>query len=384
MTKTVDVTTEELFSAAQEYQVRELCFSICVNMIANAVGRCEVRTFRENQEVFDREYYMWNVEPNANQNATAFMHKLITNLCQSNEALVIEARKRDGYSAIAVADDWEEPEAWVSRQNEYRGVMVGDTKYDKVFRESDVIHLRLNHANIVPVIKGMYDAYWRLASAAMRAYQWEKGQHWKVHVDQANQGDDDWAKAFQKMIEDQVRPFVKSNGAILPEFNGYKYENVGSRPGVQSSGDTRDIKSLIEDIFEFTARAFLIPAVLVNGKIEGTKDANTRFLTNCVDPICDQLQDEINRKRYGFEEWSRGNFVRVDSSSIIHYDLFANAANVEKLVGSGAYSINDVLRASNQPTIKEPWADKHWLTLNISNIEQAARPFEAREGGEDE
>ena len=72
------------------------------------------------------------------------------------------------------------------------------------------------------------------------------------------------------------------------------------------------------------------------------------FLTNCIDPLADQIQEEINRKRYGYEGWKKGDYLRVDTSSIIHFDMFANAANVEKLVGSGAFTINDVLRAANQ------------------------------------
>ena len=75
------------------------------------------------------------------------------------------------------------------------------------------------------------------------------------------------------------------------------------------------------------------------------------------------------------------DFIRVDSSSIIHFDLFENAANVEKLVGSGAYTINDVRRAANQATINEPWADEHYMTLNISTMGQATRPL-TQEGGE--
>lgn len=71
----------------------------------------------------------------------------------------------------------------------------------------------------------------------------------------------------------------------------------------------------------------------------------------------------------------------MDTSSIIHFDLFANAANVEKLVGSGAYTINDVRRAANQATINEPWADEHYMTLNISTMDEAARPLDAQEGG---
>ncbi len=85
--------------------------------------------------------------------------------------------------------------------------------------------------------------------------------------------------------------------------------------------------------------------------MEGTADANSRFMTYCIDPLCDQLQEEINRKRYGYEEWKRGNYLRVDSSSILHFDIFENAANVEKLIGSGAFTINDVRRAAGQPAI---------------------------------
>lgn len=69
---TVEVSCRELFEAAQEYQVRELCFWICVNMVANAIGRCEFRTFRDGVELQDREYYLWNVSPNVNQNSTMF------------------------------------------------------------------------------------------------------------------------------------------------------------------------------------------------------------------------------------------------------------------------------------------------------------------------
>ena len=357
--------------------MRELCFWICANMVANAMGRCEFRTFRNGVEVQEKDYYLWNISPNVNQNATAFMHKLIARLYQDNEALIVNTLAREDMDALVVADSWEIPEEWPSRQNEYRGVVVGGYQYQYPLYEPNVIHLKLNHTDMRPVINGLYQSYYRLVSAAMRQYQWDRGQHWKVHVAQMAQGEEGWAKNFQKMIEAQVKPFFDSDGAILPEFDGYAYENVGG----QKSGDTRDIRAMIEDIFDFTARGFLIPAVLVNGSVEGTSDANTRFLTNCIDPLCDQLQEEITRKRYGYQQWKRGTFLKVDSSSIIHFDLFANAANVEKLVGSGAYTINDVRRAANQATINEPWADEHFMTLNISPMGEATRRLSAEEGG---
>ena len=60
---TVEVSCRELFEAAQEYQVRELCFWICANMVANAMGRCEFRTFRNGEEIQEKDYYLWNIAP---------------------------------------------------------------------------------------------------------------------------------------------------------------------------------------------------------------------------------------------------------------------------------------------------------------------------------
>ena len=367
----VEVTCRELFDAAQEYQVRELSFWVCVNMVANALGRCEFRTFQADEEVKGREYYLWNVSPNTNQNSSAFLHKLVARLYQNNEALVVDTMKRGDLDSLVVADTWEPPTLWPSRQNEYSGVTVDEYQFQYPFYENGVIHLKLNQTNMKPILDGLYQSYWRMVSAAMKAYTWGNGQHWKVHVNQIAQGDKGWAEKFQEMIAAQVKPFLESDGAILPEFDGYTYENVSGAYG--ASRDTRDIRAMIEDIFDFTARGFLIPSVLVNGSVEGTADANTRFLTNCIDPLADQLQEEINRKRYGYEDWSRGNFLRIDTSSIIHFDIFANAANVEKLVGSGAFTINDVLRAANQPPIVEPWGNEHFMTLNISTMGQATR-----------
>ena len=375
-TQQVNVTCQELFEAAQEYQIRELSFWICVNMVANALGRCEFRTFREHEEIQEREYYLWNISPNANQNSSVFLHKLVSQLYKTNEALVVSTLPRGELQSLVVADSWDAPEEWPSRQNEYRGIVVGDYQYQYPIYENSVLHLKLNNKNMRPIIDGLYQSYSKMVSAAMKAYTWGNGQHWKVHVNQIAQGDPNWQEQFQSMISNQVKVFLDRDGAILPEFDGYAYENVGGN----GSSDTRDIRAMIEDIFDFTARGFLIPAVLVNGTVEGTADANTRFLTNCIDPLADQLQEEINRKRYGYDGWKQGNYIRVDTSSIIHFDMFANAANVEKLVGSGAYTINDVRRAANQAIINEPWADEHFMTLNISTMNEATRNLSAEEG----
>lgn len=367
----------ELLEAGIEYQLRELSFAVCVNMVANAMGRCEIRTYSGGREAKGAEYYMWNYAPNVNQSSSAFWHKLIGNLYQDNEALIVNALTRPDMESLVVADDWEEPEEWPSRQREYRGVRVGEYTYQYPMYESQVMRIQLHHQNIRPVLNGLYRSYYRMIAAAQKAYRYDRGQHWKVHVNQMASGQPDWAKSFQRMLEAQVKPFLESDGGILPELEGYQYTDVSNR----SAGDSRDIRNLMEDIFDFTARGFLIPAVLVNGKVEGTADATARFLTQVIDPLCDQIGEEGTRKRYGYAGWKNGDYMMMDSSAIQHFDIFANAPNVEKLVGSGAFTVNDVLRAASQPQILEPWADEHFLTKNIATMQEAAAPLE-QEGGE--
>ena len=369
-TSAKEVTVHEFFEAAQEYEIRNLCWMTCVDMIANAVGRCEIRTYRNRKEIREREYYTWNVEPNTGQNSSAFLHKLIWQLMENGEALIIDTKSRSGTEMLLVADDFSPPKIYPKKEAEYTGVRVGEVTYDKTFRERDVIHLQLPNKNLKEVINAMYRSYYRMYDAAVRAYEYGAGKHLKVHVDQMAAGDEGFQGKFNALLQEQVKPFLETSGAILPEFDGYKYEEFMTEDSKSAKDGTRDIKAMVEDIYQFTASAMHIPVVMVTGKVEAVKDANRRWLTECIDPICDQLEEEANRKRYGYEGWEAGNFLMVDTSCINHFDLFDAAANIEKLVGSGTFTINGILRAANQATINEPWADKHFMTLNFKAMDE--------------
>ena len=373
---TQEVSVADLCRMAEECRARELAFQCCVNMIASAIGRCEFRTYLNGKETFDEYYWLFNFDPNTNQNSTAFLHKLVHKLYADNEVLVIPTRRKNGRSAYVVADSFSTPERWPDKQREYKSVTVGDLTYDKTFRENDVFHLELHGVNIKPVLDGVTTAYQKLIRAAEGNYIFANGQHWKVHVNQMAQGEDGWAEQFQEMVTAQIDPFLNAAYAVLPEMDGWQYENVDKQ--VENGRDAKGIRDLYEDVFTLTANSFGIPPVLLLGQVQGTADANSRFLTRCVDPLADQLSEEITRKLYGFEEWRKGSFLRVDTSAINHFDLFSNAPNVEKLIGSG-YSYNDVQRAAGMPQIDEPWANEHFLTKNFGKAETILKGEAANE-----
>lgn len=367
-----DVDCSALFEAGCEYTLRRYAFDTCVDMVAQAFGRVDFHDYAGGVEIRDRESWVWNVEPGPNINSTAFLHRFVDQLYRTNNALIVGVPVRgQSYDALAVADSWEQTEEQVTGLMKYWDVTVGGLHLKRVYREDEVLKLKLNNRAIEPVLRALGDSWNRMANIAQAHFEWDRGQHWKVHIDQMASGADDFDANFAAMLKNQIKPFLENPSAVLPEFDGYSFTQIGAgNEKIDSEKETKALRSLAEDIFNFTARGFLLPIVLVNGTVEQTSDANARFMTYVIDPLADQLQEEINRKRYGFEAWRDGRFMRVDTSSILHYDLFAQANNIEKLISSG-YSPNEVRRAAGAPEINEPWADTHFLTKNIGTMRDA-------------
>ena len=139
--ETKEVTARELCDAAREIQIRELAFQYCVNLVANAIGRAEFRTYVNGVEVKDREYYMLNVEPNRYQNSTAFLHRLIAQLFQKGECLIIPLNFRDGSGGLAVADNFSirDPPQF-QNYDVYENIVVRGQDLLKTFREGKHPH----------------------------------------------------------------------------------------------------------------------------------------------------------------------------------------------------------------------------------------------------
>ena len=351
-----------------ELQFREAAFWTCVNLIANAVGKCEMRVFRSGKQTKDAEWYLWNIQPNRNQNATAFWHKLISKAYAEGDALIVQEPYGTG---LVVADSFTIDDT--RSVYSYKSIEVGKRTIDRL-SETEVMYIRPNWTNIAPIIDKMSQSFLRLMATSMQNYLFNGGQHWKVHVDQILAGDDEWRTNFASMMEKQIKPFLNSSSAILPEMDGYTYTQV--------SGSGTDIKSdeyraAMASIWSETCRAFLIPSALIAGNQQDTTVANRQFLTDVIDPIARMIEQEANRKRFTPEAYLRGDKLAMDTSAIVHFDIFANAANVEKIIGSGIKSVNELRTLIGDAPLDEEWADKHFMTKNIGGAEDATT-----EGGE--
>lgn len=365
---------DEYTSLIGDIYIREMAFWSAVNLVANAVSKCEFKTFLNGEEVKGREYYLWNIEPNKNQNSSRFLNKLIAKLYRDNECLVIEQNGQ-----LLVADNFVR-KPYALYDDVFSQVQVEDFIFNRPFTQSEVLYYRLNEENIRKLVNGLYESYSKLIAYSMKAYQRSRGTKGIFKYDTLPVAGTAEREAFDALINKKIKQWMEGDNAALPLGKGQEWKELQHK--TYSNESTRDIRAQVDDIFDFTARSFGIPPALLRGDVQDTSKAVDQLLTFCIDPLVDMIQEEINRKRNGYDGFSKGTYIKIDTKCIKHVDLLSVATAIDKLIGSGAFCINDIRKAVGDEPIDEPWAWQHFITKNYETVENALKALEGGENSE--
>lgn len=364
----VSVSMEEIMSDPEIQQIigetslRELAFWTCVNKIANALTKCEFKTYKRGEKVKDLAYYRWNVAPNVNQNKASFITKLIGQLYRHNEALVVRAGD-DMY----VADSFEKSE-YALKDYIFSSVTVDNFTFGQAFYQSDVLYFRLNCVDMKRVTDLLYSSYQKLITYSYSAYLKSRGNRGILNISGKAQTDKNFNNTFSDLMNKYFKKFFQTENGVLPLFEGYGYTDLTNNK-TYTNESTRDIKALSDDIFDYTARGFSFPPSLAKGDVQDTAKAVDEMLTFCIDPLAELLGTEINKKSYGYEGFLRGDRIIIDTTAVKHVDIFDIATPIEKLISSAVFTINDIRAVLHEPPLEDEWANQHFITKNFSRIQ---------------
>lgn len=371
-----DVTNKEeaslFYELAGEASYRQLALIAAENIIGNALSKCEFKFYENGKETKGLEWYRWNVEPNKNETSSRFMQKIVRQLCEKGECLVVELSGQ-----LLIADSFmREPKA--TTDDIFTQVTIGDMTSHKTFYQSDVLYWRLGDGKISQVLGALGASYSKLLAYGMNSYQHSRGTKAIFSYDAipAHVAKEDSNAWIQGQVE-KYGKFVAADNGIVTVGKGTGLTAFG-RSTTYSQESTRDIRAMVGDILDFTALAFGIPPAVLRGDVEGTKDAVDNLLTFCIDPWADMIREEIVRKQIGRERHLEGMDVIVDTRQIKHIDVLSVATSVDKLISSGVFCVNDIRKLCGEPIIDEPWAWEHFMTKNYTDIEN----LESLEGGE--
>lgn len=369
-----EVLKSYLYESSLDFYFKKLAVNTCVDLIANTLVRCEFQTFEKGKEVRNENHYLFNVQPNQNQNASQFMHSLVSHLIYDNECLVIMHNDQ-----LYVADSFNKEE-FALRENWYTNVTINDFTFtQKVFKESEVFYFQLNDENIMNVIDGLYGSWGKLITSATNIYKRSNAMRVVVKGEFLRPQTDEMQEQIDTMFNEQFKTFFEADnaGAVFQLQDGYELDNF-SNTSKGNKLDSRDIKSLVDDIIDFVSMAFHVPKGMLKGDVVDVSKQTDNFLMFCINPLIELITDEINRKFYTKEEYLSRTYLKVDTSRIKYVDIteLANACDVFFRIGVN--SINDILRMLGREPIDEEWADMRYVTKNYESVENA----ESLKGGE--
>lgn len=347
--------------AKKDFAVQLLAFQAAKNKIANAFSKCEIQKFENGKKVEDEDHYRFNYEPNRNQSASEFKKQLVSKLLVGNECLIIDIN-REYFIADSFAKETEGAKA-----NKYRDIVVNNKTIKKVCSENDVLYFKLNNNNITGIVETLSKTYSDIIQYSEASYRRSKGRKAVLNIEARASSNPKFSENVDKLYNKDLRSFFEADNAVLPLFEGFNYDELTAVKGA-TDANTRDLKAQIDDVFDFTARAFNIPVGLLKGDIVDTEQMTHDLLTYCIEPIAKLIEDELIRKKIGLTGFIYGNTFKVSTSRITNVDIIKSATAVDKLIASGVCSINEIRERFKLERLDEDWASKHFITKNYTTF----------------
>ena len=332
----------------------EFMINVAINMIANAISN---------------EYYLWNYQPNVNQSSSEFLHELVYRLLYEDRVLVVEVGGQ-----LIIADGFSEGTEIVKERTFYN-ISRGSFSLGTSRTMSQVMYFKLNNNSIRRLLKSVCDGYNQLMDTAIEKFYKSGGEKGILSIDAQKLSGElkQVGKTFDEVMEDMMnnrfKKFYKSKNAVLPLFNGYSYESKGGTESTKkSTSELNDVINIDDKIVMKVANSVNMPEALLKGDVSDVERITQNFLTFCIDPICSMLEGEINRKRSG-KAILQGTGVKIDTTSILHIDLFSIAEKIDKLISSGMYSIDELRKRCGDTELGTEASRRHYITKNYEKME---------------
>ncbi|EAG3061181.1 phage portal protein [Listeria monocytogenes] len=343
----------------KELSIKKWAIDSCANKIANTLSCAEVLTYEKGEEVRKKNWYMFNVEANQNQNATEFWKKAIYKLVYDNEALIF---MQDEY--IYVADSFTKNDKSLY-ENTYTEVTLKDLTLKKEFKESEVLHLTLNNESIKSIIDGFYLLYGDLLTAAVNKYKKLNSRKIIVKLKAMFGQTPEAEEKLRLMLSERMKKFLAEGDSALPVEDGMEIDELA---GDSKIAESRDIKKMIDDVFEMVANSFNIPLGLAKGDTVGLSEQVNSFLMFSINPIAEMFTDEGNRKFYGRDSVLERTYMKLDTTRIKVQDIQEVASSMDVLFHIGVNTIDDNLRMIGREPVMSPETQERFVTKNYAPL----------------
>ena len=358
----------ENYSTEQSFHLTELALFTAVDFIARSLAKCEFVTVNNNRESRKAEYYLWNYSPNRHQTKIEFFTQAVAKLIFDNELLVIETADNQ----LLIADSFSRTEHALI-DDSFSDVTCRNFTYQRTFLEGEVIYLRYNNFALNGLLSDMCNTYEQLMLSAQERYNKAVGHKGILELENYSFGDENFTETYNKVLSKQFKSFYSNKNAVMPIFKGMKYSEPSTDAGKTTNSEINDIQKLKTEAYTIVGNALHIPPAILSGEASQLSDAMDCAIGNAIDPIASMFEQEITKKRFGSAEFSKGNYLLIDTTTVRHIDAISQANNLDKSIASGVLTPAQAQKYCNMLPCPEAWAHTYYITKNYQTIANALK-----------
>ncbi|EIB3863132.1 phage portal protein, partial [Listeria monocytogenes] len=239
--------------------LKKMALNTCVKHIARTIAKSDFRLKNGEISVRDKLYYKLNVRPNTDMSSSTFWENVIYKLIYDNECLIVLSDTDD----FLIADSYVRKE-FAFFPDVFEGVTVKNYCYERKFSMDDVIFLEYGNERLSAFTDGMFEDYGELFGKMIRAQMRNFQIRGAVNFKMAGLADKDKQTKLQEYIDKIYASFNNNEIAIVPQLEGFNYEEFGAT-SVNSSQNFDEVKKLRKEMIDYLASVLGIPSALLHG-----------------------------------------------------------------------------------------------------------------------
>ena len=345
----------------------------CVNLISDAIASLPLIPYSYqggNWKYVDEAnplYNLLNVQPNNLMGAFTFKKMIVYHLLYKGDCYI--RIKNEGGKKSLVLLNPDLITVAINREGDIVYNYAIDVK--KVFKDEEIIHIMnftqngvtgestITHASLT--IGTAYDGdknasdFFKSGSMISGILRPLAGVN--ISKDKAKAAKTAWYNTTSSDVVGSV-----SNSIIVLD-SGLEYQPISISPK-----DAQLLESRSYSVIDI-ARFFGVPPSLVfsqGDKFSTAEQQSMDFLTNCLSPILEKIENEMFRKLYSQKEWIN-NDLRFDTEQLLRMDAVTRGTYYTSMFNIGAMTTNEVREKINGKS-PLPGGNEAFIQVNLQKL----------------
>lgn len=347
----------------------EYAFQVVANILATFLINVDWKTYEKGLVIKKEEWFRLNYAMNEKETSTEFFSKLAHKLIENGNALIIETSNRQFF----IADTWnfKDGKELLMKNNTFINVQIGDVIFNRTFKENDTCMFikAPQNAAVKSILSSMASDYMTLKELVTKGANKALGMKLNLNINAQpkNSYDEEYMNAMQKMYQ---KLFDNPNAVFVT----YKGETLTDLTEKQRGSEVQQVLDAVEnntainkEILTSVGNAYGIPQKFMTGDFGvDNDDLYTMAITMFGKPYLQILQKKFTSYLVKKENILEGSRIEANLDSIKFVEMLKSASAVDKLIGSGAYTVNEVREKVGDDPTTDVDGDVRFITKNYA------------------